>query len=427
MKNRGIQWQFTLFTTVVAIITYATSAVFIFVLYDWVGTKIGVSEPVWIIGTLLLGIMWSGILAHIAARWIAKHLKQLEEITVEISKGNLAVDVPELIASSEIYSLSKTVNVLEKNLNQAVGAIDTTVVETNKQVESIRASVATAHDMTENMSKAIEDVANGSVALTEAFDMNNQVMKNLMDMSEAVYDEAGASKKMADEFALSIGKSIDSIVELIGHVKSLGTRTGEVLIDIQRLEKNASEVGEIIDLVGDIAGQTNLLALNASIEAARAGENGKGFAVVATEVRHLADGSVKAVQDITDLIHKMQENVGRVVRQIRLQENDISNQEKISQVTESQIGDLKEHMDQVVKVFGVIEELCKKQITQVEHAMEDSKKVMGISAESTAATEEIAASTRIQEQEMSALMAEAYKLEEQAKRLSEVIQVFKHK
>ena len=180
-------------------------------------------------------------------------------------------------------------------------------------------------------------------------------------------------------------------------------------------------------MVGDIAGQTNLLALNASIEAARAGENGKGFAVVATEVRHLADSSVKAVQDIAELIHTMQENVGRVVKQIRLQENEISSQKKISQVTESQIGNLKEQMHQIIEVFAKIEDLCEKQITQVEGAIEDSRKVMGISEESTASTEEVAASTRIQEQEMGALMEQAHKLEEQSKRLSEVIKLFKRK
>lgn len=427
MKNRGIQAQFTLVTSVVAVITYATSGVFIFVFYDWFGSKMGISEPVWIISTLLLGIIWSGILSYISGRWISIQLKQLEKITAEISKGNLNVTIPELTACREVHSLSKTVSLLEKNLNRTVGAVDQTIAETNQQVDSIRTSVSTVHAMTESMSYAMEDIADGAVSLTEAFDTNNKVMSSLMEMSESVYDEAEISKKMADDFAVSIEHSIDNIVELIGHVKSLGTRTGEVLTDIQQLEQNASEVGEIIDLVGDIAGQTNLLALNASIEAARAGENGKGFAVVATEVRHLADSSVKAVQDIAELIHTMQENVGRVVKQIRLQENEISSQKKISQVTESQIGNLKEQMHQIIEVFAKIEDLCEKQITQVEGAIEDSRKVMGISEESTASTEEVAASTRIQEQEMGALMEQAHKLEEQSKRLSEVIKLFKRK
>lgn len=120
MKNRGIQAQFTLFTTIVAVITYVTSGIFIFLFYDIVGVKMGISEPVWIIGTLLLGIIWSGILAYIAGILISRQLKQLEAVALELSKGNLSVDVPELSASSEIYLLSKTVGTLEKNLNHTV-------------------------------------------------------------------------------------------------------------------------------------------------------------------------------------------------------------------------------------------------------------------------------------------------------------------
>ena len=72
---------------------------------------------------------------------------------------------------------------------------------------------------------------------------------------------------------------------------------------------NAQKIGEIVQLVGNIAAQTNLLALNASIEAARAGEHGEGFAVVAEEVRLLADESAKAVQGISDLVATIQTDV----------------------------------------------------------------------------------------------------------------------
>ena len=75
---------------------------------------------------------------------------------------------------------------------------------------------------------------------------------------------------------------------------------------VQELAVGAQKIGEIVQLINDIAGQTNLLALNATIEAARAGDAGKGFAVVASEVKSLATQTAKATDEISAQISQIQ-------------------------------------------------------------------------------------------------------------------------
>ena len=79
----------------------------------------------------------------------------------------------------------------------------------------------------------------------------------------------------------------------------------------------AQKIGDVVQLISEIANQTNLLALNATIEAARAGEAGKGFAVVASEVKNLASQTAKATEEITAQISGMQNIAGEAVKAIQ--------------------------------------------------------------------------------------------------------------
>lgn len=422
--NFGLRKRLVLFTTVLALITYSTSAVFIFAIYPVVEDSVKISQFSFSIITFMLGVMWSGILAYVFSAFITKPLHRLEEVALKAAQGDISVEVPINKADDEIRSLGLAFNTMLQNLRAMVQKIENNFTATNDKVIEISKEVTNAASQTEQISRTITEISLGADSSAVSIQETAASIDDVLQIADDVQISAKNSQKISKDMLISLENSKKTIHSLVDGIGVLANDNNQSLATVKNLETNANRVEEIIGLVGDIAAQTNLLALNASIEAARAGEHGKGFAVVAEEVRKLADESAKAVQGISGLIHNIQIGVNEVVQQISKQvitaNEEVKKGIETNEVMEQMTLTVNEMADSIASITSMIDN----QVKGIHYTSTQSQEVAAIAEQTSAGAQEVARATEKQAGVMNTIEKYTYQLKNQAEELRQTITSF---
>lgn len=288
-------------------------------------------------------------------RQILNPLRVLTADINEIANGNLNVEIPDYNSKDEIGMLSKSTAKMVDSLTTMINNI---LSASNTVVSSIDVLRARAQKTSSGSKTQSEQAAQIAAAAEEMSQTITDIARNASVASETsneAMQTAGSGKEVADNAVDTVNRVYTSTVELASMVEKLNNR--------------ATEIGDIVTVIKDIADQTNLLALNAAIEAARAGEQGRGFAVVADEVRKLAERTIKATTEISEKISAVQSESEQTTRSM----NDASGE--VTKATEfiRNVGDSLNHIVEAVH-------RVRDQITQIATAVD----------EQSAASEEVA-------------------------------------
>ncbi len=196
---------------------------------------------------------------------------------------------------------------LEKNKGEHAQSISNLAADFQSKVGQLVAVLAES-------SKALEGTAQSMASTADVTTSQSATVAAAAEEASASVQTVAAS---AEELTSSIGeisRQVTQSAQITGKAVQEARRTDEI---VRALSEGADKIGQVVDLITNIAGQTNLLALNATIEAARAGEAGRGFAVVASEVKSLAQQTARATEEIGAQIAQVQSATNDAVEAIR--------------------------------------------------------------------------------------------------------------
>ncbi|MBK8190727.1 MAG: methyl-accepting chemotaxis protein [Vampirovibrionales bacterium] len=278
---------------------------------------------------------------------VIRSVKNLQRVTTAVAQGDLTAEAPvdtrdelsrvstsfnEMVVSfREIVANLKASAQDVMNASQSLSATSTQIKQGAEEVSQLSSSASQSTTTVDNSIKTVAAaVEQSSSNLQQAHSASSQVEQNIHDVEQAaekVSDQMQNASAAAEEMSASVNTVASAIEEMsasLGEVSQNASHARQIANNAEQsaqstketmhaLDASTREIGDVLEIISDIASQTNLLALNATIEAANAGDAGKGFAVVANEVKALAQRSGEATEDIRRRIEGIQSNTDAAI------------------------------------------------------------------------------------------------------------------
>ena len=303
------------------------------------------SKMIQLIALTVLGVAVSVSLSMLTVvRFIARPIAALTRVMRQLADGASDVIIPGTKGADEIGEMSRAVLVFQKSMEREQGFQETRRAEEqekDRRRASLEALIRKFGDEIEKVVRAVGGSAKEVKGTAERLSITVEETAAQTTRVANAADEASGNVQTVAAAAEELHASIDEISRQVTRSAEIAKKavdeTAATDTSVSALSNAGQKIGEVVQLIQNIASQTNLLALNATIEAARAGEAGRGFAVVASEVKSLATQTAKATEEIAEQVSTIQNATEAVVGAFRNTGTTIAEMNEIAAAISSAI------------------------------------------------------------------------------------------
>jgi methyl-accepting chemotaxis protein len=250
---------------------------------------------------------------------VARPLKFVTKGLGLLADGNDNVEIGDSVGNGEMPSLWRAVIGLRERIQREKREAVEKQAESNLHVEGEKKKAM--HALADNFEKMIGGVINAISSAATELQSTAEAMAATAEETTRQSNNVAAASEQATANVQTVASATEELSASIREIQNRVGNSSKMIIlaadqavatdgKVRDLAFASQKIGDVINIINDIAAQTNLLALNATIEAARAGDAGKGFAVVASEVKALAGQTAKATEEISQQIRGIQEASG---------------------------------------------------------------------------------------------------------------------
>ncbi|MGE7960482.1 methyl-accepting chemotaxis protein [Pseudomonas sp. NPDC089530] len=291
-------------------------------------------------------------------------------------------------------------------------------VSFNRFVERIHGSireVASATGQVNEVALRVVSASNSSM-----FNSDQQASRT-NSVAAAINQLGAAAQEIAQNAALASQHSSDArnlasegqavVDQTIAAMHQLSAKISDSCGNIETLNSNTVNIGQILEVITSISQQTNLLALNAAIEAARAGDAGRGFAVVADEVRNLAHRTQDSAQQVQKMIEELQVGARQAVNTMTASQRESESSVGIANQAGERLGSVTQRIGEIDGMNQSVATATEEQTAVVESINVDINEINTLNQEGV--------------ENLQATLRACADLEQQAARLQQLVGSFR--